>query len=295
MEKSMLKKVLKKIKKIYIKFVAICFPKYLSKKIYMKTQHKRLDLKNPKEFNEKLMYLKLNDYKNNQLVIDCADKFKVRDYVKKCGLENILNELYFSYNSPEEINWEELPNQFVLKWNYGSGYNIICRDKIKLNKSEVLKQMSIWGKQKFGYNTAELHYTKIKPKIICEKLINTPNGEPPKDYKLYCFNGNVKVILVCTERDKSVKLNFFDTKWKQLQDIVEEQYSSEKMIEKPKNLEQMIKYAEILGKNFKFVRVDFYNDNGKIIFGEMTFTPAACISPKYSENGSRKLGDYLTI
>ena len=156
-------------------------------------------------------------------------------------------------------------------------------------------QWSIWGKQKFGYNTAELHYTKIKPKIICEKLINTPNGEPPKDYKLYCFNGNVKVILVCTERDKSVKLNFFDTKWKQLQDIVEEQYSSEKMIEKPKNLEQMIKYAEILGKNFKFVRVDFYNDNGKIIFGEMTFTPAACISPKYSENGSRKLGDYLTI
>ncbi len=291
----MIKKIYKQIRNYYFSMLGKFFPTYLSKKIYYKTQHKKLNLKNPKEFNEKLMFLKLNDYKNNQLVIDCADKYKVREFVTEHGLSNILNELYFIYDYPEQIEWDKLPNKFVLKWNFGCGFNIICKDKMKLSENEVVKKMKQWRKKSFGYETAELHYTKIKPRIICEKLIETNDGELPNDYKVYCFNGRAKAILVCSERDKKLKLNIFDCQWNQIENIIKPEFRSKKHFQKPKNLNKMIEYAEILAEKFKFVRVDFYNDEGRIIFGEMTFTPAACNANYYSRDGDKKLGDWLKI
>lgn len=140
----------------------------------------------------------------------------------------------------------------------------------------------------------ELHYLNIKPRIICEKYLCDETGKMPIDYKLYCIDGKVVGILVCTERTKGhvMKQNFYDINWNELM-YIKDEYRNKQKIEKPKNLDLMIKYAEILSKDFKFVRVDFYNDDGKIIFGELTFTPACCCNAKYSKEGNLELGQKL--
>ena len=149
-------------------------------------------------------------------------------------------------------------------------------------------------KKRFGYETVELHYTKIKPRIICEKYLETDAGILPNDYKIYCFNGEPRLILVCTERLTKTRLDFFDLDWNML-DIGKEEYKSKALPKKPENLKNMIEYAKKLAEPFEFVRVDFYNDNGKVIFGELTFTPAGCRAKYYTDEGNKILGDMLKI
>ena len=229
-------------------------PKFIYKRIYKKSQGKTLNLKNPKLFNEKLMWLELNN-KNNDLMVKCTDKYDVRQYVKDKGCGEILNELYGLYNDANEINWDELPKKFVLKCTHGCGFNIICNDKSKLDKKETIKKLNKWKSKRFGYETVELHYTKIKPRIICEKYLETDSGILPNDYKIYCFNGVPKLILVCTERVTKTRLDFFDLDWNVL-DIGKEEYKSKVVPKKPENLEKMIEYAKKLSEQFEFVRVD---------------------------------------
>lgn len=277
-----------------ISFLARISPNKASKYLYKKMFGRKLDLKDPKTFNEKLMYLKLNEYNNNKLVINCSDKYAVREYVtdKKCG--NILNKLYGVYSNANEINWKELPQKFVLKCTHGCGFNIICTDKEKLNKKETIKKLNKWRKKTFGYDTAETHYTKIKPKIICERYLETDAGMLPNDYKIYCFNGEPKLVLTCTERASKLKLNFLDLNWKEL-DIGTENYKSNTIPTKPNNFQEMIEYAKKLAEPFKFVRVDFYDYNGEVIFGELTFTPAGCCAQYYNDEGNKVLGNMLKI
>lgn len=294
-------KELKKILTIiYIKILNIrnrillkISPKFIYKRIYKKSQGKTLNLKNPTLFNEKLMWLELNN-KNNDLMIKCTDKYDVRQYVKEKGCGEILNELYGVYNDANEINLDELPKKFVLKCTHGCGFNIICDDKSKLDKKETIKKLNKWKSKRFGYETVELHYTKIKPRIICEKYLETDAGILPNDYKIYCFNGVPKLILVCTERVTKTRLDFFDLDWNVL-DIGKEEYKSKVVPKKPENLKKMIEYAKKLSEPFEFVRVDFYNDNGKVIFGELTFTPAGCRAQYYTDNGNKMLGDMLKL
>lgn len=130
------------------------------------------DLRNPKTFNEKILWLKLNKYMHDPLVIQCADKVAVREYVKSCGCEEILSNVIGIYDKVEDIPWEELPNCFVLKWNFGAGMNIICTDKSKLDKNQVLSQMKKWGKFKYWLPHSEMQYKYIPKKIICEELLN---------------------------------------------------------------------------------------------------------------------------
>lgn len=267
-------------------------PTLCSKVLYRLIFHKKLNLKNPKTFNEKLMWLKLNTYYKNDLVTTCADKYLVRDYVKKNGCHEILNDLYFVYDGVEEIIWKDLPNKFVLKINNGCGTNIICTNKDKLNETEVRKKLSKWLKKDFWKSNAEVNYKYINKKIICEKYLETNQGTLPNDYKIYCFNGVAKAILVCTERAEGLKLSFFDLKWNTL-DIGAS--PNQLNIKKPNNLDQMIKYAEKLSSAFPFVRVDFYDIKGKVIFGEMTFSPAGCLAQYYNEYGQKLLGSWLDI
>ncbi len=269
-------------------------PKLSSKVLYRILTHKKLNLKNPELFNEKLMKLKIDDYNNNDLVIKCTDKYLVRDYIKECGVEEILNEIYGVYNNAYEIDWDKLPNKFVLKCNHGCGYNIICTDKDKLDKEHTIKTLNKWMKKKFGYETSELHYPKIKPLIICEKYIETDAGVFPNDYKIYCFDGKPKVILTCTERQNNLRLNFLDLNWNEL-DIGTKADRAESIPQKPECLDKMIEYAKILSKPFKYVRVDFYDFNGKPLFGELTFTPARCAAWYYSDEGNKFLGDMLKL
>lgn len=265
-----------------------------SKVLYRILTHKKLNLKNPILFNEKLMKLKIDDYNNNELVIKCTDKYKVREYIEECGTGEILNEIYGVYENANDIEWEKLPNKFVLKCNHGCGYNIICIDKEKIDKKAIIKQLNKWLRKKFGYETSELHYPKIKPVIICEKYIETDSGMFPNDYKIYCFDGQPKVILTCTEREENLRLNFLDLNWNEI-DIGTKEDRADKVPEKPSCLDEMIKYAKVLSKPFKYVRVDFYDFNGKPLFGELTFTPARCAAWYYSDEGNRKLGDMLNL
>ncbi len=269
-------------------------PTLSSKVIYRLHTKKKLNLKNPTLFNEKLMYLKLHDYKDNDLVSNCSDKIRVRDYVKDCNLEFLLNEIYCVCEDAKYINFDNLPEKFVLKCNHGCGYNIVCVNKDELDKEEAIKKLNKWQHTKFGYDTCEPHYFKIKPLIFAEKYIATDDGIMPNDYKIYCFHGEPKLILVCSERDKALKLSFYDLKWNRL-NYETDKYHTDKEIKKPKNLDKMIEYAKVLASPFPYVRVDFYEDTKHVIFGELTFTPARCSAEYYNEKGSIELGELLDL
>lgn len=267
-------------------------PVLASKVLYKKTTKKSLNLKKPLNFNEKLQWLKL--YWQHPLVAQCADKYEMYEYVKSCGEEEILNELYSVYNHPSEINWDELPEKFALKCTHGCGYNIICDNKQELDKKEAQQKLNSWLKEKYGEIALELHYDKITPRIIAEKYIETDVGLLPNDYKIYCFDGKAQLVLVCSDRADELKLNFMDIDWN-IMDIGVPSYTSEGIPEMPKCFNKMVEYAEKLSKPFPFVRVDFYDFNGKPVLGEMTFTPAGCMATYYNEKGLNLLGEMLVL
>ena len=269
-------------------------PKFSAKVLFFIRTKKIPNLKDPKTFNEKTTWLKLNKYKDDVNVINGSDKYLVRQYISRKGYDEILNKLYGVYDSFDEIEFDKLPNKFALKCVHGCAYNIICKDKNKFNKEKAKTKVNRWMKEKYGYATTELHYTKITSKIIIEKYLCDENDKMPIDYKFYCINGEVQTILVCSEREEKLRLNYFDQKWNE-QDYVKKSWKGEKKIEKPKNLNKMIKIAKDLSTNFPFVRVDLYNENGKIIFGELTFTPACCCAPYYNEKGNKELGELLSL
>jgi len=183
--------------------------------LYIMRTHEIPHYKNPRNFNDKTSMLKLYDYPNNELVIKCTDKYEVRKYIEELGYSRILNELYGVYKTPDEIDFTKLPEKFALKCTHGCAYNIICKDKNKLNIIETKNKLDKFMHEKYGYATTELHYLKIEPKIICEKYLCDEDDKMPIDYKIYCINGVAKCILVCTERDTCLKLNMFDMKWNQ--------------------------------------------------------------------------------
>lgn len=175
-----IKRVVKGIESRTVHLIApICTrisPMLNTRLLYRYLFGKKLDLDNPKTLNEKILWLKFNDYRNNPLVEQCADKYKVREYVKECGLEDILVELYGVYKTADEIPWDSLPNQFVLKWNFGAGYNIVCTDKAKMDKETVISQMKKWGKEKYWLPYSEMQYKNYPKLIICEELLNAKEG-----------------------------------------------------------------------------------------------------------------------
>ena len=273
-------KLKKTIKSLYYRILYI-LPKRIGRGIlYYNAFGKKLNLKNPKTFNEKIQWLIINSYGQREGRL--ADKYLVRDYVKSKGLESILPKVYGVYDECEEINLNKLPDTFVLKTNHGSGTVFICDDKNKFNFEECKKKLSNLLAEDFSKKTLEYHYHYIDPKIICEEYIKQDNKRNPDDYKIYCFNGKAECILVCTEREEKLKLDYYDLNWNYL-NYVPDKYKSKKNHPKPPKLKDMINIAEKLSKDFPFVRVDLYNVNGKIYFGELTFTPASGLI-KYNTN-----------
>lgn len=270
------------------------FPIRYSKILFRIRQGYKIDLRNPKGFNEKLMWLKINNYFKNELVWKCSDKRLVRDYAITKGIsEDNLPHLLGIYSSAYDIDYNKLPDKFALKCSHGCGFNIICTDKNKLDVSTTNKQLNKWLKTKFGYASAENHYTHIKPCIIVEEYIDSNKGLP-YDYKLYCFNGKPKIVLVCSSREKELKLNYYNLKWQELP-YGKEEYRNKEEIKKPSKLNDMIKMATKLSKDFPFVRIDFYQYQNKAILGEMTFTPAQCTATYYSKTGEKELAKLLNI
>lgn len=280
-----------------IAIVSSFSPKLASKLYYETKLHKKLDLKNPKTFNEKLMYIKLNEYTNNQLVSKCVDKYRVREYIEECGCKELLNDLIGVYSNADEINFDELPDKFVLKCNHAAGYNIICSDKSKLDVEKTRKQLNRWIKNDYWKYVAEVQYKNVEKKIVCEKFLDSKDGNAIEDYKIYCFNGKAEFCMVCVGRNLGKPKYYFVDKGWNIMRINPAGINAPKdfYIEKPKCIDEMYRYAEILSKPFKFVRVDFYEYNNKPIFGELTFTPAGCIDKNYTEEAQLKFGEKISI
>ncbi len=260
------------------------------------------NLKNPKCFTEKMCWLKLNNYNHNSLVKACADKYKVRDFVsERLGDEakDILNPLQAVYDRPEQIDWGALPNSFAIKWNFGSGFNYIVHDKSKIDIKYVVNKLQYWGKQRAWLQNAELQYRGVDKILLVEKYLAGKNGALPEDYKVYCFNGRAVGVFVISERESGhLKGAFFDRNWRYVgkpRDIGDSLREYTILPNRPASLEKMISIAEKLSEEFPFVRVDFYEVDGKPIFGEMTFTPAGCIDVHEIDVDGKSMGELLDI
>lgn len=251
-------------------------PKLSVSFLFWLCHHKLPNLKNPQTLDEKIQWMKLN-YCGKDIVKQCADKYRVRQYVKDCGLEHILNPLIKKYHHASEINWDELPEKFVLKWNYGCGGNVVCSDINKLDKTQTISDLNRFEKVKFHLIAAEQQYDIDEKLILCEEFITPEKGDTPVDYKFYCFNGEAKYVLCCLGRGKQERPDFyfFDREWN-LQRLNRQGQAAPEgfTIPKPEGMDQLFEYAEKLSKPFPFVRADFYLENGKAYFGELTFTPA---------------------
>lgn len=251
-------------------------PLWNTKFSYRAKFHHSLNLDKPETLNEKILWLKFHDFWNNDLVTQCADKYRVRQYVEQAGCGELLNELYGVYRTPEEIDWDALPDRFVLKLNVASGFNHIVFDKASEDKAALIAQMHGWLKEgpKFYLNFSEMQYKDVEPLILAEKYLEELGSNVPVDYKLHCFNGKCIMTMACLDRvgGGGTKFFYYDRDWNMTMNFSGVQGRS---IEKPKCLDRAMQLAEKLAEPFPFVRVDFYFIEDRIIFGEMTFTPCS--------------------
>ncbi|MDD7766763.1 MULTISPECIES: ATP-grasp fold amidoligase family protein [Anaerococcus] len=244
-------------------------------KMFKVTMKYPLDLENPKTFNEKLQRLKL--YNRNPLYTKLVDKYKVRDYIaEKIGNEYLI-PLLGVWDNPDNIDFDSLPNKFVLKCNHNSGLGMcICKDKSKLDVKEVKKELKKGLNQNYYLNGREWPYKNVPRKIIAEKyMVNDSNSNEFTDYKFFCFNGYVDCVMVCLDRNSGdPKFYFFDKEWnlKRLNKRGKEA-PKDFTIKKPECIDEMFDIASKLSEGFPFVRIDLYQSYGKIYFGEMTLYP----------------------
>ena len=250
------------------------FPISYVKQQYRYITHHRCDLKNPTRYTEKLQYLRLFVYPHDDLVIKCAGRVGVREYVKENDLEDILIPIYGIFDRFDDIDFTKLPDQFVMKCSHACAFNQIVKNRDDLDILQSKKQFQKWLKTNYGNKTLEKHYSPIKPQIIIEKYIGEIE-HLPVEYKIHVFNGVAKSMYVVTGRNEGIRYNNYYIDWTPFDGS---QFNGWKKREGtlpiPSNWNEMVKIAEKLAKPFPFVRVDLYNINGKIYFGEMTFTPA---------------------
>lgn len=291
--------VLKNPYKIVTYFNPYGFMKFLPDDIYLKLMFrgrigKKLNLKNPKTFNEKLQWLKLND--RNPLYPRLVDKFEVRKFISNTIGDEYLVPLLGVYENFDEINFDQLPNRFVLKCTHDSGGLVLCKNKKKLNKDYAKAKITESLMKNFFYYAREWPYKGVVPKIICEEYLEDITTKELRDYKFMCFNGKVKCSFVCLNRNSNSGLNvdFYDIDWNPMP--FERFYkNSGTKISKPKNYNKMIELAEKLSKNFPFVRVDFYEINGQIYFGELTFHPGSGFEEFSPEIYDEILGSWIDL
>lgn len=230
-----------------------------------------LNLKNPKRYTEKLQCYKL--CYRDPLMVKCADKYAVREYVKSKGLDYILNDIYGVYENVEDINFDELPSQFVIKTTNGGGGNnvILCKNKDLFNKNVEKKRIKKWL-HKSSKGGREWVYD-FKPRIIVERLLPTDSNNDLPDYKFFCFNGEPYYLYVIKNRNLKggLKLGIYDMNFQRLSYYRSDINPITEEVKKPKNFEKMIEIAKQIARDFPHVRVDFYNIEGQIILGELTF------------------------
>lgn len=263
------------------------------KLLYKAKMDEVLNLDKPTTFNEKLQWLKL--YDRNPLYTKLVDKYEVRRYIAETIGEEYLIPLYGVWDHVDEIDFDSLPNQFVLKCTHDSGSVIICDDKSKFDKNKAKKKLKKAQKFNFFYYGREWPYKNVRPRIIAEAYISDANGEL-NDYKLMCFNGKVKCSFVCSERytGKGLHVTFFDCDWN-VMPFERSHPSAKEGFPRPTQYEKMVKLAQVLAREIPFVRVDFYEIDGQIFFGEMTFYPGCGCKAFQPESWDGELGSWIAL
>lgn len=267
--------------------------------LYLKIEYqlvmgKKLDLKKPQTFNEKLQWLKINDRKSQYTHF--VDKFEVRKYIAEEIGEEYLIPLLGVYDNFDEIDFEALPDQFVLKPTHTSGNVYVCKDKSQINYDELKREIGSWLKRQYYWVHREWPYQNVKPRIICEKYMVDESSEGLKDYKFLCFNGEVKCSFICLNRHSKagLSMDFYDMNWNILP--FERRYpNSGTLIPKPITFDKMVNYAEKLSRGMFFVRVDFYEVDGKLYFGELTLYPGAGLEEFTPESYDELLGSWIKL
>jgi len=262
----------------------------------LRTYHKVLDLKNPVYFGEKMQWVKLFADLDKYSVY--ADKYAVRKFVEETIGEEYLIKLYGAYKSEEEIPFEKLPNRFVLKVNHGSGYNIICKDKEKLDVAKTKATLHKWLKEDFAAIKGEEQYRNIPRMIVCEEYMEDESGGL-LDYKYFCANGEIKMIEVCFDRFIDFKIDFYDVDWNRLPVLSgnpKHGHGNNKVpMAKPDYADKMADVVKKLSKQFPFVRTDLYVVNGKVYFGELTFISGSGSDPFYPLSEDKKIADWIDL
>lgn len=269
----------------------------LEKKRFKEGAGYRLNLEDPKSFNEKIVWKKIND--RNPLLPIVADKYKVREYIKDVlGEEEaskILIPLLYVTDRPESISFEKLPSDFVVKINHASGQNIIIRNG-NYNKKEIIKKCKRWLKRSYGLEKHEWAYQNIKRKVIIEKLILDEKGNLPKDYKFHIFHGECKLIQVnyglFYKKDERY-ISLYTPKWEKIN--VYWEFPIGEKIEKPNNLKEMIDLARKLSGRFDYARIDLYSIKDKIYFGEITNYPTSGRAKSKPQSFDFELGENWKI
>ena len=233
---------------------------------------KELNLKNSQTLTEKIQWLKV--YDSSFLKTYCADKILLHDYCETKLGKDICIPIITTYDKPEQIEWNKLPNKFVIKCNHGSGYNIIVENKLKLNIVEVNSKLNKWLNENYALLGYELQYYNIKRKILIEEYKEMPGQKDLTDFKLFCFNGTPEFWQIITDRRTNEKISHFDMNWNYKPEYDWLKYPSRNDIKKPSHYDEMVEIAKKLSKDFNFVRVDFYIIDDKVYLGELTFTPA---------------------
>lgn len=267
------------------------------KRYYKSVFGRELDLENPSGFNEKMQWLKLNNRKD--LYTTLVDKYEVRDYVASVIGDEYLIPLLGVWENADDINFDELPDQFVLKCNHNSGTGMcICKDKSNLDIAEVRKGLQSGLHEDYYIKTREWPYKNVKRKVICEKyMTDDKNSESFTDYKFFCFDGYVDCVMICKDRNiGKTKFYFMDRQWNLCRyNVLGKSLPENFTIEKPINMDKMFEIAGILSRGLPFARIDLYNSNGKIYFGEITFFPDSGFDHNLLPETNERFGNLINI
>lgn len=288
----------------FCEFLGNHYPELLLKLRYRYVFKKSLDLKNPRDLNEKILWAKL--YSDTTRWTELADKRQVRDYVEKLGLGDILVKLYATWYKTEDINWDILPDKFIIKANNGDGKGtnkIIDKTKITPpEKEKIVSMVDEWLHRKnIGALHAEPQYKDMKPCVVVEEVLPLEKGATSlTDYKMWCFNGKCYYTFVCNERNangNSAHVMTYDMDWNAHPEfsVFNSDYLRGDIIPKPKNFDKMVEIAEKLSKSFPELRVDLYNIDGKIYFGELTFTSQGGFMDYFTPEFNKMLGEKFSI
>jgi len=291
--------VRKNPKVILIKFFQLISPLIISDKIYLKlifplyTGYK-LDLNNPMTYNQKLQWLKL--YYRKPIMTKMVDKYEAKKYVSELIGKEYVVKNYGVWNSFDDIDFDSLPNQFVLKTTHDQGGVVICKDKMNFDLLAAKKKLNLHLKRKHYYLSREWPYKNVKPRILAEEFLNTNNDKDFKDYKFYCFNGIPKVMYISMGKQTGhMTLDFYDMNFNKLKIERPNINNSNILIEKPKNWDLMIKLSKILSKDFPHLRVDFYEINENVYVGELTFFQGGGLMPFNPEEWDYLFGEWINL